>query len=53
MGHLNIEIPDDLHQDLKVISAKRDTPMKEMVIDALEDEFSAENDDAENGEHEA
>ncbi|WP_161611446.1 hypothetical protein [Haloferax prahovense] len=37
MGRINIEIPDDLHQQLRTESAVKNVPIKMIVIRALRD----------------
>ncbi len=37
MARINIEIPDDLHQQLRTESAVRNVPIKLLVIKALRD----------------
>ena len=36
MVNVNIEIPDDLHKELKVDAARKDTTLKELIITILE-----------------
>ena len=37
MGRLNIEIPDDLHQELKKEAIEREQTLKETAIEFLSD----------------
>lgn len=37
MGRINIEIPDDLHQQLRTESAVKNVPIKMIAIRALRD----------------
>ncbi len=36
MVNINIEVPDKLHKELKIISVEKENTMKEQVINALE-----------------
>lgn len=36
MANINIEIPDDLHKELKVDAARKDTTLKELITFILE-----------------
>lgn len=37
MGRINIEVPDDLHQNLKYESIERNQTLKATVIEILDD----------------
>jgi predicted HicB family RNase H-like nuclease len=36
MANINIEIPDDLHKELKINAAEKDSTLKELIIAILE-----------------
>lgn len=38
MGRINIELPEKLHEELKVMAARRDETLKDTVISVLADE---------------
>jgi hypothetical protein len=38
MVNVNIEIPDDLHKELKLTAVMKDTTIKQLVIDILSEE---------------
>lgn len=42
MGHINIEIPDELHEELKVLSARRGDTIKEVIVSLIADEAGVE-----------
>lgn len=42
MGRINIELPDPLHQDLKIESAERGQTLKETVKEILEEGVAEE-----------
>ncbi|MCG1001910.1 MULTISPECIES: hypothetical protein [Halobacterium] len=42
MSRVNIEIPDDLHDNLRDESDDSGTPIKYLIIDALDNEFGSE-----------
>ena len=37
MVNINIEIPDETHKKIKIISAMQGTPIKELIVQALEE----------------
>jgi len=37
MVNINIEIPDDVHKKIKILSAMQGIPIKELIIKALEE----------------
>lgn len=36
---MNIQLPEDLHEELRLAKARRDTSQKEIMIEALEKEL--------------
>jgi hypothetical protein len=42
MSRINIEIPDDLHDNLRTESDESGVPMKYLIIDALENKYGSE-----------
>jgi hypothetical protein len=37
MTNINIEIPDELHKEIKIESVKRDTTIKDLIIKTLKE----------------
>ena len=42
MVNINIEVPDEIHKKIKILSAIEGTPIKELIIQALEDSVKHE-----------
>lgn len=40
MVNINIEVPDEIHKKVKILSALQGTPIKELVIKALEESIN-------------
>ncbi|MEM4336957.1 MAG: toxin-antitoxin system HicB family antitoxin [Candidatus Woesearchaeota archaeon] len=42
MGNINIDIPDELHKQLKVCCAMQDISIKDFIVQSLEEEIKKE-----------
>jgi len=43
MVNINIEIPDDVHKKIKILSAMQGVPIKELIVKALEENTKNED----------
>lgn len=43
MGRINIDLSEDLHKQIKVICALKDTTLRDYIVSALESELSKLN----------
>lgn len=43
MVNINIEVPDDVHKKIKILSAMQGVPIKELIIEVLDE--SVKNED--------
>lgn len=43
MVNINIEVPDEIHKKIKILSAMQDTPIKELIVKALEENIKNES----------
>jgi predicted transcriptional regulator len=41
--NINLEIPDEIHKKIKILSAMNDRPIKEIIVEALEESVNAKN----------
>jgi len=37
MVNINIEVPDEIHKKIKILSAMQEIPIKELIVKALEE----------------
>lgn len=43
MVNINIEVPDEIHKKIKILSAIQGIPIKEMIVKALEENVEHES----------
>ena len=42
MVNINIEVPDEVHKKIKILSALKGVPIKELIVKALEESVKNE-----------
>jgi predicted HicB family RNase H-like nuclease len=40
MVNINIEVPDDIHKRIKILAAMQDIPLKDFIIQTLEENIN-------------